>query len=889
MPDMTIGFNEFIAKAFEISAADQKRTDGVPGSVGMLDGRLVTVSENKGVGEASIEAARSKFLEAAVAELGEGHRAELQKAVYGDGKEPKPLSARTILNVEHMIHGSKSTMERLEGIMNRAAAINSEARIQAADVKKIFSVFKKVSGSKAFFSWQKKLIGLAKDAENKLNELLKVDPKSLATVFDKNPVEAVKQKFKAALDAQMELADGLKEFDRKTRGEVNGVDLLYTRASAKAVELFNLAAELSVMKASKRAGANLKDMFAKQALKTIGNLDVVSLAQEKIAPLLERVTKAKLNANNDGLVSCAETATLLSELESAKLAMADLAKNGIETQRQVGGKMVTETRKANPDFFTGAVKALDEAAADLKAVNDGSVKTALVAFAQKLYPGTGNEALEKVRTKAIAWAKSPGWFTSRALARACNAAYDKVDGAGARAFVKNLPDRLKSMRELLKEGKIPAGYKSDKMLALLLNGRLDLKTVALARAWGATDDMVDPEISDKNLLGVEELGEGQVNVVRLCRYKGLDGTEKKYVFKPELEADIGFKSLTAGAAGYRDVEVAAHINVAAKKAAMALGTPGAVTGVKVGCLNGEFGMFMEVAKGVSFEKMGNKARAFVSKMSPTQFFTYSVNYMRAASDLEWNDLLTGQSDRHWGNYLMAVDDELNVSVKGIDNDFAFPSWRVGMTRFRFSGDMIERLSNRLKHEKCRYKGGSTVADFEADFKHDQSFEFDPDGESFTIDVSKLKFDDESNFRRRTARQLAVAIRNAVGTHVMAKPASINKVVFDNLMRLNENRDEFVKTLDPHIGEAGIEAMLLRLDDMVAHAKYLEGKGRVMREEDWQKKDLVKSIVEEQIPEDMRKCSKDELMKHYYRLGIYQRDFQAFYTPDDESKQKGVKA
>ncbi len=917
---MKIGYDAFIAKAYEITAADQKKTGGVQGGVGLLDGRLVTVSETKSGGTGSLDAAKSRFLEAAVAEFGEKHRAELQKAVYGDGGKSTPLSARTILSVEHMIHGPNSMVRRLTGIMNRAALISSEARVRSADVDKMFSVFKKGGQqAEAFFRWQDKLASSARVAEKKLNELLNVKPAELATVFDKNPVEAVKQKFKAALDAQLQLEGELKEFDRKTGGRINGVDVLYTRASAKAAELFNLAAELSVMEADKRTGANLKDMFSKQALTMHGNDYVLAKAEEKIAPILARATWAKVNAKNDGFVSCAATATVLAELESAKQAMIKAANGIVFSKDMSGGAKPSSVWKTDSTFFNGVVKTLDEAAADLKAVNDRSAKDALVAFTEMLYPGTKNAALAEVRIKAAAWARDPGWSTSRALAKACNAAYDAVKGTGAKSFVKNLPDRLESMRKLFKEGKMPAGYKSDKMLSLLLERRLDVKTVVLARAWGATDDMVDPEISDKNLLSSESAGKGQSNTVLLCNYKGLDGEVKQYIFKPEIEADIGFGTAPGTYEGYRDLESVAHLNAASKKVAEALGTPNAVTGVKVGCLKGKFGLFMEVAKGVSIQDMakqdweitnkkirpkdakdwGTWKYKSVSDMDPRDFFKLSASYMRAGTDLEWNDWLTGQVDRHWGNYLMDVDDKLNVSIKGIDNDLAFPSWRIGMTRFRVAGNHIDIFAQKLNAHGSRFKlKDATYESFKETFGSFETFEFNDKDKSFTFDLSKADLRSPRKEKKGhvtdSERVVLKALRESFGTWVAAKPDAINKAMFDNLMELDKNREEFAKSLSPHVGKDGIKAMFMRLDEMVAHAKELEKSGRVMREEDWQNEGLVKSIAEDQVPEDMKKVSQADLDDFCFRLGIYQRDFQSYYHRPlsgnpDESEQKVIKA
>ena len=56
--------------------------------------------------------------------------------------------------------------------------------------------------------------------------------------------------------------------------------------------------------------------------------------------------------------------------------------------------------------------------------------------------------------------------------------------------------------------------------------------------------------------------------------------------------------------------------------------------------------------------------------------------MRQTSRLEWFDLITGQGDRHGGNYFVEVDPrDFTVTLKGIDNDASFPAYRKGLRTF----------------------------------------------------------------------------------------------------------------------------------------------------------------------------------------------------------------
>ncbi len=891
MGDFKIGFDEFIAKAYEVNAAMQ--SSGEVRSLGLSGNRLVTVPGEASVPPADAKAIKSKFVEAVVAKFGEGCRRSLREAVYGDGKDEKPLPARLILDVNKMFQGSTAAMAVLKGIMNRAATIGAETRVGKGEVDKMFSRFDKGDPrAKAFFEWQDTLGALAKDADDALNELLEVDPGQLGTVFDKySPDEEMRTKLKAAVDAQFALAEKLNEFDRKTGGRVDGVDVLYTRASAKGAEIMRLATELSIMKARDRTGLDLKNMFARQALEMHGNADVVEMVEEKVAPLLARVAAAKVNAMENGAAACPDSATVLAELESAKQIMAEAAKG---FSFSAPGKAAEENSesvwKVDSDFLAGVVKALDEAAADLKSVNDRSAKDVIRSFVNSVLPWS--KSLDPVRKAATDWVNDPSAKRLSELKKQCQKVGDEMRQLGEKYFVRGLSERLESMRRIFEEGKIPAGCQTANMLNLLLERRLDAKAVVLARAYGATDEMIDTDISDANLVSRDSIGQGGVSTVHLCQYKGMDGKVKQYVFKPELTADIGFGSFNVAFSGYGKFESVMHLNAAAKKVAEALGTPGVVTGVKVGCLKGVFGMFMEVADGTSIGDMAKQdsliARGKMSAKSKKdwgvldkskvcnlegpEYYTLAKNFMRATLDLEWNDWLTGQSDRHKGNYFIAAAGDLNVSVKGIDNDLAFPSWRLGLTRFKISGLHLPLFTNQLRL-RANYAGSGTVADLRRRFKDNPALEFNDGNNSVTVDPSKSP---------GGGKALWWALHETLGLHSMSRPVAISEKMYSKLMDLDKNRDEFRKSLSPHVGDEGLDAMLMRLDEMVAYAKTLHAGGRVMDEKAWQNEDIVSDLVQEQVPKKLRNKGSEELANNYFRLGLLQRDFLSYYKKEKSS-------
>ena len=54
--------------------------------------------------------------------------------------------------------------------------------------------------------------------------------------------------------------------------------------------------------------------------------------------------------------------------------------------------------------------------------------------------------------------------------------------------------------------------------------------------------------------------------------------------------------------------------------------------------------------------------------------------------LMWLDMITGQGDRHWNNYFVGVEKNVEkntsyVTVKAIDNDASFSSRQVGLRKY----------------------------------------------------------------------------------------------------------------------------------------------------------------------------------------------------------------
>lgn len=249
-------------------------------------------------------------------------------------------------------------------------------------------------------------------------------------------------------------------------------------------------------------------------------------------------------------------------------------------------------------------------------------------------------------------------------------------------------------------------------IAMAYEHNLDLQTVMEASLRGIPTDQLELEAGDGVLKESRTLGQGAVNSVDLCTYRGSDGENKTLVFKPELGARQGLDHLCAGALGYDARVRVMQINVAASRSAEAIGCGDVIAKSSIGSHDGKIGLFMEAAPGKTARALlsGNPVcrTAGGEELNLTQALDYMqnngklniarANPMRECNKLEWADLLSGQVDRHADNYLVHINpDTGGVKITGIDNDASFGSRRVGLNHVDVRG-MEYRLDGKIRPE-----------------------------------------------------------------------------------------------------------------------------------------------------------------------------------------------
>ncbi|MBR4219902.1 MAG: hypothetical protein IKR81_02025, partial [Victivallales bacterium] len=239
-------------------------------------------------------------------------------------------------------------------------------------------------------------------------------------------------------------------------------------------------------------------------------------------------------------------------------------------------------------------------------------------------------------------------------------------------------------------------------------GELAPSTLVEARVHGMLDEDVDPVTDQSNVDGTKELGSGAMNTVIAVTFK--NGETK--VFKPEAPGRESLEQAPYVYEGYEKTQQIAQLNMATQKTADVLGLGDVMVKTSVGKLNGQYGIFMEKAKGTNIptflknEKVapGSLNRNKVQMLPFEQHAKVQGQMMRKCNRLDWIDAITGQGDRHNANVFLNVGKTHDVDVKGIDNDTCYPAYRIGMNKYIVKGIHLRNFKATMKNASYLYGG-----------------------------------------------------------------------------------------------------------------------------------------------------------------------------------------
>ena len=395
---------------------------------------------------------------------------------------------------------------------------------------------------------------------------------------------------------------------------------------------------------------------------------------------------------------------------------------------------------------------------------------------------------------------------------------------------------MQSTEALKNGGEDPALATGD--VRRLLLGESSLSSLVEAKARGFKPGDVDPAADDSNVVESKTLGSGAAGTTYLLTTK----SGEELVFKPELDSRIGLGDLMlSGGSAYLDAQKTANLNLATQDTAKAFGCEDVVVKYSVGSHNGQFGIFMEKAKGIPGSGFTRRSASGGGGIPPTELHRIADPaeqakikgaIARKLNQLMWLDLVTGQGDRHWGNYFVHIDRATHeVTVKGIDNDASFSALRIGLMKFALNKHQTLLFEAHLKNacQKIHGKG------WEAEYNRCLN---DPaivrNGDTLTIDLAKAK-----------SPEAKMAIIPTVGLQTIALPEEIDQDFYDHLLAMDGDtaaRRAFLDSIAPRISPDALKAAEARLDEAIAHAKALKAKGKVYGTDQWQNQKNIAAMT-----------------------------------------------
>ena len=344
----------------------------------------------------------------------------------------------------------------------------------------------------------------------------------------------------------------------------------------------------------------------------------------------------------------------------------------------------------------------------------------------------------------------------------------------------------------------------------IMLGEEGLSGAIEAKALGFKPDDVNPATDDANIVNSKTLGAGNAGTAFLLTSKA----GEEFVFKPELDGRLGLNTVYVGMNGsYVNAQKTANLNFATQDTAKIFKCENLVVKYSVGTHKGQFGIFMEKAKGFTGEDLYNRrikndkdCDISPSVMRETVTDKEARNKIEAQlaqkfNKLQWLDIITGQQDRHWSNYFINIDKTTHeVTLKAIDNDASFSAKQIGMNKFALDKDAAKKFDTRLKNICFDLYGKDGWEDeYDNRVSKDRAIVRNQDG-SITIDLSKA-----------TSTEVKMAVIGAIGMQSpgVVAPEEIDEEFYNVLMEMDgkdsAKRKEYLDSIAPRISPAALKA------------------------------------------------------------------------------------
>ena len=738
------------------------------------------------------------------------------------------------------------------------------------------------------------LKNLANDAAGKLKALDAFSGRELAKALVLNDNELdyagdAGEAVKDAIEAQEKLSEELGKFndrlashkkvdaalqDRFTELQFQ-CDRRATEISSIVIRMYDLVQQdvvdgaVADPQTAALLDATFTELMPREAIMMHGTAEAFEKINEtlgdKLRPLAQKLDA--FAADGSKVLSKTEIKALQTDMALMKNAIANVRKNGVEIRRDNQVVSRIEVDKSLLDemdkIIADAKRQLDNAK---KLSVERTVDAALKEIRDSLYPenlpGGGNvrpdnidmfnfnsarrdfmaalDDFAKGKIKAKRFEADIddciGRFTGIGLntPSLLQWGYEENAAKGLLKTVRRLNIVKEQFKELLRssqqqKGASDLGIATSDVRRIML-GEVGLSNVVEAKIRGFKPGDVDPSAEAPNIASSKHLGSGAAGKTYLLK----TNSGGELVFKPDLDSRIGLDTMVLSAGGnYKSSQNTANLNLASQDTAKAFGCEDLVVKYSVGSHDGQFGFFMEKAKGFTGEEILRKKKSEGEGVAPAALRGITDAAERAKiqgqiakklNKLMWLDLITGQGDRHWNNYFIHIDKTTHeVTVKAIDNDASFGSRQVGLQKYTLNAAKAKSFIDELKDECDKVHGDDGEDEYDKRVSKDPAITHNADG-TVTVDLMKAE-----------SPEVKMALNQILGTQSIAVPEEMDKEFFDMLMKMkpgSADRQNFLDSIKPRISEEAFKATEARLDEAIRYAEKLEKDGKVYDDAQW---------------------------------------------------------
>lgn len=802
-----------------------------------------------------------------------------------NANEPQQVKGAAPENAQPVKEAAKSVVRQLDVLLLGAAK-----KSVGADTAKNVETVGQSLVRKGVLSQEEveSLNNLAESAAEKLKALDKFKGLDFAKAiikidgaFDFDENSAVGKAVKRAIDAQLALSEELGEFNERlaASSKVSAAlqdqftelqfqcDRRATEINSIAFRMFDLAqkdvvnGEAGDPQIKALLDSAFSELMPREAIMMHGTAEAFDKLSEKLRPLAEKLDA--FSANGTKILTKAELKAFKTDMTLMKNAIANVRKNGLEIKH---GNQIVSRIEVDKSLLDAMDKILADTKKQIDDANKTSVARTIDAFIKEiddsLYPekspGAGdvnltgvdmidfNSSREGIMKAFDDFAK--GKINARQFDAEIESSLGKFkkgkyympqlsqcgykDEAAALILktMRGLDIIKAQFKELVKNAKKQSGLATGDVRRIML-GETGLSNVVEASVRGFKPGDIDPAADESAVVNSKPLGSGNSGKTYLLTTK--NGGE--LVFKPEFDSRLGLSTMVLASGGaYKDTQNTANLNLASQDTAKAFGCEDLVVKYSVGSHDGQFGFFMEKAKGYSGEEMVIKKKDKGDGIAPASLKTITDLAERAKiqgqvakklNKLQWLDLITGQGDRHWNNYFVHIDETTHdVSVKAIDNDASFSTNKTGLQKFNLEGAKARKFLDRLKGVCEELHGDDADDEYEKRVSTDPAITYNGD-DDITVDLAKAE-----------SLEVKMALNDVMGIQSIAMPEEVDKEFYDKLMEMDSNpaqKQAYLDSIAPRLSPEALDATAKRLDEAIAHAKKLKAEDKVYSDAEWQ--------------------------------------------------------